>query len=61
MVSPLQMPVYELLYEPYSVAYQDKAWPVLVKQQDSSYGYADPTDFELRPLAWKTSTQLELG
>ena len=43
---------YFLLYEPYSVAYQDKALNVLVQKQDR-YGYADQTDFELCPLAWK--------
>ena len=41
---------YFLLYETYSVAYQNKALNVLVQKQDS-YGYDDQTDFELRPLA----------
>ena len=41
---------YFLLYETYSVVYQDTALHVLVQKQDR-YGYVDQTDFGLRPLA----------
>ena len=41
---------YFLLYETYSVAYQNKALNVLVQKQDR-YRYDDQTDFELRSLA----------
>ena len=41
---------YFLLYETYSVAYQNKALNILVQKQDR-YGYDDQTDFVLRSLA----------
>ena len=49
-----------LLYETYSVAYQNKALNVLVQKQDS-YGYDDQKDFELRPLAWKNINTDQTG